>query len=80
MKLLVACIDKDYDCDKILKLYPDYAIYISTKSESKEIVKCQIKLVELVVYDSENLSDFNSDCINYAIKHKKKVINLSEVK
>lgn len=66
MKLIVACVPKEYDLLKIEKLYPDSAIYVTTKTESEEKVREQMKKNPFIVYDSDFLSDVIEDQIKFA--------------
>lgn len=66
MRTIVACVPKEYDLLRIEKIYPNSAIYVTTKTESEDKVKEQMKKNPFVVYDSDNLSDVIEEQIKFA--------------
>lgn len=58
MKLIIACVNSDYDVTKISKLYPNEAILVTSKSEFPEKVFRNIDESKLVIYDKNSPSEF----------------------
>jgi len=80
VKLVVACVPKEYDLNKIEKAYPDSAIYVTTKTESEDKVKEQLKRNQYIVFDSDHMSDVTKSQLDYAkTLSNKNIVDLKEI-